>query len=169
MENTPQFVARDDRRQDGFDPASRPAGTETAKCQIPSLPDARHRSDRPRCGGRESKFLAATSIHEGFGLVLVEAMAAGKPVVATRAGAIPEVVVDGETGYLTDAGDCLALRHAFEKLLDPAVRERLGAAGRQRVKEKFTLDRMFAETDALYASCLAHYGKKPAAVPNGGR
>ena len=142
MENTPQFVARDDRRQDGFDPASRPAGTETAKCQIPSLPDARHRSDRPRCGGRESKFLAATSIHEGFGLVLVEAM---------------------------DAGDCLALRHAFEKLLDPAVRERLGAAGRQRVKEKFTLDRMFAENDALYASCLAHYGKKPAAVPNGGR
>ncbi len=102
-----------------------------------------------------------TSIHEGFGLVLVEAMAARKPVVATRAGAIPEVVVDGETGYITEAGDAVALRQAFEKLLDPKVRATLGAAGAQRVKEKFTLDRMFAETDALYARCLAHYGKEP--------
>ena len=102
---------------------------------------------------------ALTSVHEGFGLVLVEAMAAGKPVVATRSGAIPEVVAAGETGYLTDAGDATALRDAFAKLLDPALRTRLGLAGRARVKAKFTLDRMFAETDRLYERCLAHYGK----------
>jgi glycosyltransferase involved in cell wall biosynthesis len=102
-----------------------------------------------------------TSVHEGFGLVLVEAMAARKPVVATRCGAIPEVVVDGETGCLTEAGDCVGLRYALEKLLDRSERERMGAAGALRVKEKFTLERMFAETDALYARCLAHYGKKP--------
>jgi glycosyltransferase involved in cell wall biosynthesis len=112
---------------------------------------------------------ALTSIHEGFGLVLVEAMAAGKPVVATRAGAIPEVVVDGETGYLAEPGDSAAVCAAFGKLLEPSVRARLGAAGRQRVKEKFTLDRMFAETDALYERCLAHYGKHPAATPERGR
>jgi glycosyltransferase involved in cell wall biosynthesis len=98
---------------------------------------------------------AITSVHEGFGLVLVEAMAAGKPVVATRAGAIPEVVVDGETGLLTDAGDCAALRLAFEKMLDPALRARCGAAGRTRARQRFTLDRMFAETDALYRRCVA--------------
>jgi glycosyltransferase involved in cell wall biosynthesis len=108
---------------------------------------------------------AITSVHEGFGLVLVEAMAARKPVVATRAGAIPEVVVDGETGCLTAAGDAAALQEALTKLLDRGVRERFGAAGAQRVKEKFTLERMFAETDALYARCLAHYGRKPATAP----
>jgi glycosyltransferase involved in cell wall biosynthesis len=105
---------------------------------------------------------AITSIHEGFGLVLVEAMAARKPVVATRSGAIPEVVADGETGCLTAPGDVEALRTAFAKMLDRGTRERFGAAGAQRGKEKFTLERMFAETDALYARCLAHYGKKPA-------
>ena len=102
---------------------------------------------------------ALTSVHEGFGLVLVEAMAAGKPVVATRAGAIPEVVVEGETGYLADSGNSANICRAFEKLLEPAERARLGAAGRRRAKETFTLERMFAETDALYTRCLAHYGK----------
>lgn len=107
---------------------------------------------------------ALTSVHEGFGLVLVEAMAARKPVVATRSGAIPEVVVDGETGWLTEAGDHVALRAAFAKMLDQPLRERFGAAGARRVKERFTLERMFAETDALYARCLAHYGKQPTAT-----
>lgn len=104
---------------------------------------------------------ALTSKHEGFGLVLVEAMAAGKPVVATRAGAIPEVVVDGETGYLAQIGDSTALSAAFARLLDPALRKRLGEAGRQRATERFSLDRMFIETDALYERCLRHYPKTP--------
>jgi glycosyltransferase involved in cell wall biosynthesis len=115
---------------------------------------------------------ALTSVHEGFGLVLVEAMSACKPVVATRSGAIPEVVADGETGHLIDAGDAAALRHALAKLLDPTVRAKFGEAGRQRVREKFTLERMFAETDELYVRCLRHYGReaatktrKPAAMP----
>lgn len=107
-----------------------------------------------------------TSKHEGFGLVLVEAMAAGKPVVATRAGAIPEVVADGETGYLTDIGDSAAICAAFEKLLDPALRQRLGEAGRRRTIERFSLDRMFAETDDLYARCFRHYAKNPSSAAN---
>ncbi len=104
---------------------------------------------------------ALTSKHEGFGLVLVEAMAAGKPVVATRAGAIPEVVVDGETGYLAEIGDSTAISEAFTRLLDPKLRQRLGEAGRQRAMERFSLGRMFAETDALYERCFRHYAKTP--------
>jgi glycosyltransferase involved in cell wall biosynthesis len=104
---------------------------------------------------------ALTSKHEGFGLVLVEAMAAGKPVVATRAGAIPEVVVDGETGYLAEIGDSTAISESFARMLDPELRKRFGEAGRQRATERFSLDRMFAETDALYERCLRHYAKVP--------
>jgi glycosyltransferase involved in cell wall biosynthesis len=94
---------------------------------------------------------AITSIHEGFGLVLAEAMAAQRPVVATRAGAIPEVVLHEETGLLTDIGDVEALARAFARMTDPAFRARLGAAGHRRVLDHFTLERMWQQTDDLYA------------------
>ena len=91
---------------------------------------------------------ALTSVHEGFGLVLVEAMAAGRAVIATRSGAIPEVVLEGETGFLADTLEDFA--RALAKLCDRKLRERFGAAGRARVKENFDLERMCAETDAAY-------------------
>ncbi|MDB6150110.1 MAG: hypothetical protein JWQ44_1558 [Chthoniobacter sp.] len=94
-----------------------------------------------------------TSVFEGFGLVLVEAMAARKPVIATRISAIPEVVIDGETGLLAKPRDAESIATAVAKLTDGALRARLGEAGHRRVSEHFTLDRMWQATDALYASC----------------
>ena len=98
---------------------------------------------------------ALTSRHEGFGLVLVEAMAARRPVVATRTGAIGEVVVNGETGFLAEPGDAASVADALAKLTDASVRARLGAAGHRRVGEHFTLERMWDATEAVYARSLA--------------
>lgn len=73
---------------------------------------------------------------EGWGLSLMEGMACGKPVVASRVGGIPELVRDGVDGILVDAGDVKALSRAIIMLLDdPVLRKRMGDAGKERVKE----------------------------------
>jgi glycosyltransferase involved in cell wall biosynthesis len=79
---------------------------------------------------------------EAFGLTVAEAMAAGCPVVATRTGATPELVADGETGVLVPPGDPGALAAAIARLADdPALRERLGRAGRRRAEARFDVAR----------------------------
>ena len=110
---------------------------------------------------RAFDIFALTSIYEGLGLVLLEAMAAGVAVAATRVGAIPEVVAEGETGLLTGPGEPEELAAAFQKLSDSTVRTRMGEAGRQRVLREFTLGRMFRETDRLYQQCLRPAGAEP--------
>jgi glycosyltransferase involved in cell wall biosynthesis len=76
------------------------------------------------------------SRQEGFGIVFLEAMAAGLPVVAGRAAAVPETVHDGETALLVDPADPMALANALETLLaDPRRRRAMGEAGRRRVQE----------------------------------
>jgi glycosyltransferase involved in cell wall biosynthesis len=91
------------------------------------------------------------SIWEGFGLVLLEAMAAGRPIVASRVATIPEVVVDGETGVLVPAGDPLALAEALAHLADePALAAQLGAAGQQRLRQHFSVEKMVGDTELLY-------------------
>jgi glycosyltransferase involved in cell wall biosynthesis len=97
---------------------------------------------------------ALTSMYEGFGLVLLEAMALRLAVVATRAGAIPEIVADGETGILVARQQPRELAAAFHKLRDGPLRTRLGEAGRARVVREFTLEKMWQQTDALYARCV---------------
>ena len=93
---------------------------------------------------------------EGFGLVLVEAMAAQRPVVATAVSAIPEVVRDGGTGLLVPPHDPHALARALLQLCgDPERRARLGAAGAARVQAHFTAERMVRETLAVYAEARA--------------
>ena len=119
------------------------------------------REDVPRMMNAFDIF-AITSVHEGFGLVLVEAMAAARPVVATRAGAIPEVVINGETGFLADSAAQVA--DALAKLTNPVLRARLGAAGRRRASADFTLEQMWQQTDALYARCLHSESASNAAV-----
>jgi spore coat protein SA len=90
--------------------------------------------------------------HEPFGIPVIEAMAAGLPVVATRSGALPEIVVDGETGFLVDRGDSGGLSAAVAKLLaNPLLRAKMGAAGRERVRNSFTWDRCVARLNELYA------------------
>jgi mannosyltransferase len=84
---------------------------------------------------------AFTSRNEGFGLTLIEAMAVGAALVASRAGAAELVVEDGVTGLLTPTGDVDALVAALEPLLrDPASAAAMGERGRARVLEKFSLD-----------------------------
>jgi len=97
---------------------------------------------------------ALTSVFEGFGLVLGEAMAARRPVVATRVSAIPEVVVDGETGFLARARDPQSVADALTQLTESSTRARLGAAGYRRAFEHFTLERMWQSTDAVYAQAV---------------
>lgn len=94
---------------------------------------------------------ALTSVTEGLGTSLLDAMAAAKPVVATTAGGIPEVVVDGETGFLAAPHDHARLAAAIVRLLeDPALRARMGEAGLARVRERFSVERMVAATADVY-------------------
>lgn len=70
---------------------------------------------------------------EPFGLVIIEAMSSGRPVIASRVGGIPDIVLDGETGLLVPPGDPAALRLAIERLLgEPALREKMGQAAQAR-------------------------------------
>lgn len=93
---------------------------------------------------------------EPFGLVMVEAMAAGLPVVATSTGGAREIVEDGVTGKLVPIGDWQALSRAVSVLLlDEEERRSMGERGRERARTRFSLERMVAETEALYGEVLA--------------
>jgi len=93
-----------------------------------------------------------SSITEGLGTSLLDAMACRRAIVATRAGGIPEVVDDGVTGLLVAPRDHAAMAGAIVRLLtDEGVRRRMGEAGFARVSERFTVERMVAETAAVYA------------------
>lgn len=95
--------------------------------------------------------LLAPSLWEGFGLVFLEAMARGVPVISTRVSAIPEVIADGETGWLVPPDDPAALAGALRAALsDPGERRRRGEAGRARLEAQFTVDAMVGRTLALY-------------------
>ena len=109
-------------------------------------------------------FLAAAdlvvvpSLNEGMGRVLVEAMALGRAVVATRVGGIPAVVVDGETGRLVAPHDPPALARTVNELLkDPGLRQRMGEAGRRRA-EQFSLAVMESRLLSLYRELCTQKG-----------
>jgi glycosyltransferase involved in cell wall biosynthesis len=90
---------------------------------------------------------------EGLPLVVLEGMAAGRAVVATPQGSIPDAVVDGETGLLVPAGDRAALVAALRTLAtDPAARRRMGAAGRRRYLEHYTDDRCIERMVSLFTT-----------------
>jgi glycosyltransferase involved in cell wall biosynthesis len=94
---------------------------------------------------------AHTSRWEGFGIVLLEAMLAGLPVVATRVSAIPEIVVDGETGILVATGDVAGVASGLTALLTDGDRRRaLGEAGRRRARAHFSVAEMTERTRAVY-------------------
>lgn len=96
----------------------------------------------------------APSLWEGFGLVLLEAMAYRLPIISTRVSAIPEIVLDGQTGWLVPPRDADALATALRAALtDDAERQRRGQSGRQRLETSFTVDTMVERTLALYRQC----------------
>jgi glycosyltransferase involved in cell wall biosynthesis len=95
------------------------------------------------------------SLNEALSNVLLESMAAGAPVVATRVGGTPEAIDDGKNGLLVPPGDPRAMAGAIAALLtDPGRRRRLGAAARQSINERFSMDRMVAATEQLYQALL---------------
>lgn len=96
-----------------------------------------------------------SSRSESLSLAILEAMAEGKPVVATKVGGIPEVVIDNTTGLLVPAENPQALANAINKLLeDKDLAKRLGNNGKERVHKLFKLDRMVNETIFTYQSVL---------------
>jgi L-malate glycosyltransferase len=93
-----------------------------------------------------------SSVTEGLGTSLLDAMACGRPIVATTAGGIPEVVEDGVNGSLVPPRDAAALANAIVRALkNEAVRARMGAAGLARVSERFTVERMIEQTAGVYS------------------
>jgi glycogen(starch) synthase len=93
------------------------------------------------------------SHREGLPLCVLEAMAHGRPVVASAVGGIPELVEDGVTGFLVPPGDVAALRAALERLLaDPVLRRRMGREGRRRVAERCSRERVAEATMQAYAA-----------------
>jgi glycosyltransferase involved in cell wall biosynthesis len=108
---------------------------------------------------------ALSSRSEGAPISILEAMAAGLPVVATRVGGVGETVVDGETGLLVPAGDPAAMSAALERLLaDPELRRRLGAAGREHARRRFDVRELQRVHLAAYAAELARRGV-PGSIP----
>ena len=100
---------------------------------------------------KSADLFVMSSITEGLGSAVLDAMAMGLPVVGTRAGGIPEAVVDGETGLLVPPRDPAALAEAMARVAsDPEARRRMGAAGRLRVVEHYSLDRMTRDYERLY-------------------
>jgi glycosyltransferase involved in cell wall biosynthesis len=105
--------------------------------------------------------LVLPSGNEGTPVSVIEALAAELPVVATRVGGVPDVVRDGEDGYLVEAGatDDLADRLA-QLARDPALRARMGKQGRERVLPRYAVDRLVDDVDELYRSLLSAAGAR---------
>lgn len=98
-----------------------------------------------------------SSLWEGFGLVLLEAMLAQLPIVATNISAIPEIIVAGETGILVPAADPETMAEAILYLLENPDRVRgLGYRGREHLVQRFSLGRMVEETVALYVEAIGN-------------
>ena len=99
----------------------------------------------------------ASTTGEPFGQVIIEGMAAGKPLIATNGGALPEIVVPGETGYLVAMGSAEAMAAALERLLAaPALARTMGQAGRQRVERLFTIGHTARKMELVYDLLFAH-------------
>jgi glycosyltransferase involved in cell wall biosynthesis len=106
-----------------------------------------------------SDIIVQTSDNEGTPVSLIEAQAAGVPVVSTRVGGTPSVVLDGKTGWLVGTDDLDGFVQRLKLLMDSADdRARMGDAGRSHVLDRFALERLVDRVDSLYAELLARRG-----------
>ena len=102
------------------------------------------------------------SINEGTPVTAIEALAAGRPVVATRVGGVPDVVRDGEGGFLVPAGATRELAERLAELArDPDLREKMGRAGREHVLARYAVERLVDDVDLLYRSLLQSRPEAP--------
>jgi glycosyltransferase involved in cell wall biosynthesis len=109
----------------------------------------------------EAQIVVSPSLYEGFGLPAAEAMACGTPVVATTAGAFPEVIAAGETGVLVPPGDAVAIADTIAALLaDPVRRVAMGAAGVERINGQFSWRACARKTVTLYEDVLARRARR---------
>ena len=114
-------------------------------------------AELPRYYAIADAFVVPSTDHETFSIASCEAMSCQRPVIGTRVGGLPEVVRDGETGYLVPPGDAAALAERIGALLgDSATRLRMGAAGRAWTLEMFTWDRVIARMIACYEQVLGN-------------
>jgi glycosyltransferase involved in cell wall biosynthesis len=151
----------------------RERGVEATLCLVGDGPDRPHLEQRAHELGiiRDTLFvgyqedvgplyaafdaLVLPSGNEGTPVSVIEALAAGRPVVATKVGGVPDVVRDGEDGFLVGTGATDELADRLTRLAgDPALRERLGAAGRERVLPRYAVERLVDDVDRLYRSLL---------------
>jgi glycosyltransferase involved in cell wall biosynthesis len=103
-----------------------------------------------------------TSASEGTPVTIIEALAAGRPVVATAVGGVPDVVDDRETGFLVGAGATTAMAERLEELaLDPALRASMGETGRGRMLRRYAVERLVGDVDALYRELLGADASSP--------
>jgi glycosyltransferase involved in cell wall biosynthesis len=149
------------------------AGEGALRADLERRRDALGLGDRVRfLGDREDvadlleacDLFVLSSVREGLSVTLLEAMRAGRAVVATDVGGNAEAVARDVTGRIVATRDPRALAGALESLLgDPARREAFGSAARARFAERFTAERMVRETEALYREALAEAGRPAAA------
>ena len=100
--------------------------------------------------------VALTSLNEGTPVSLIEAMAAGRPVVATQVGGVEDLISDGVNGYLVPSRDAAALAGKLARLIgDPGRRNEFGSRGRERVRQAYSKERLVGDIEALYDECLA--------------
>ncbi|HET9878147.1 MAG TPA: glycosyltransferase family 4 protein [Candidatus Limnocylindria bacterium] len=146
---------------------------DALRAQIAELPAPAR--DRVVLTGRREDVAAITadlsvallpSLREAQGISILEAMARGVPVVASRVGGIPEVITDGVDGLLVEPRDPSGLARALINLAaSPDLRDRLGAAGRRTVAERYSIDAMVRRVEAVYAEELARAGIRDAGEP----
>jgi len=102
-----------------------------------------------------SQIAVLSSVFESLPAVAIEAMAARCPVVATRVGGVPEIVIDGKTGFLVPSGDPDCMAQAILKLLrEPELARRMGEAGRRVAEKRFSMAAMIQQIETLYESLL---------------
>jgi glycosyltransferase involved in cell wall biosynthesis len=157
--------------RDGFRPALWVAGEGPERASLQELASDAGVADQVRFLGRRTDaadLLGACDIavvpsrREGLGVAALEAMAAGRALVASAVGGLAEAVVDRGCGLLVAAEDPKALAAALAELLsDASLRDALGAAGRRRVAESFSVEQMVEAYVRLYESVLGEWAKRP--------
>jgi glycosyltransferase involved in cell wall biosynthesis len=138
------------------------------RLELDGVVELRGRTTQPETALREFDIFVLPSLSEASSNALLEAMAAGLPVVATRVGGTPAIVEDQKTGLLVPPGDPAALARAICLLLEnPDLAFSFGQAARQRVAERFSLKQMVQHTEYLYLALLQNIRGGRLHVPHG--